>query len=60
MTDNLKKLAEKLGIKTSFLMMGREEKQVSDDLVKFFCGELGYPVSTDEDAKEALKAKSEE
>ena len=56
MTDNLKKLAEKLGIKTSFLMMGREEKQVSDDLVKFFCGELGYAASTDEDAKEALKA----
>ena len=54
MTNDLHQLAQKLGIATSFSSMGRDVSNISDDLLKFFCGEFGFDVSSDKRIKESL------
>lgn len=55
MTDGLKKLADELGVQTSFKTMGIKEVQVSDDLTAFFCRMLGFDGSSEEAAQKSLE-----
>ena len=61
MINDLHQLAQKLGISTSFSAVGRDISEVSDDLIKFFCEEFGFDVSSDEQIQQSLqKAVSED
>ncbi len=56
MVDNLKILAEKLGIATSFSDAGMAQKdyQVKPETIRFFIQALGYQCDIDEDIKQSI------
>jgi 4-alpha-glucanotransferase len=57
MENNLKNLAKKLGIATTFSDSGihKQTYDVSEKTVRFFCRQLGYKADTPEDAVKSLQ-----
>jgi len=55
METKLYELCKKLGIAKSFTVQGIKNYEVSDELLKFFCKEFGYDVSTEPKIKEAIE-----
>ena len=58
MDENLRRLAERLGIVTEYTDSGLniQKHVVSDETVRFFAEELGYKASTPEDVEKSLRA----
>lgn len=58
MNDRLQVLADKLGIATSFSDSGTRKQTyaVSEDIVRFFCRELGYSAQNDDEVEKSIKA----
>lgn len=58
MENNLKQLAEKLGISTQFVDAGmvRQEYAVSDEVIRFFAEKMGYKAGTPEEIDASLAA----
>ena len=58
MDAKLQKLAEQIGVATSFSDSGAQKKvyHVNEDVVRFFCGELGFPARNEEEVEKSLKA----
>jgi len=54
METKLYELSEKLGVAKSFSAQGLSNFDVSDELLKFFCGRLGYDVSTEQKIKDSI------
>lgn len=57
MEENLKLLADKLGIATRFCDAGiaRREYDVNEDLVRFFCAQFGYKADSFEQTEASLR-----
>ena len=56
MNDNLRLLADKLGILTEYYDAGQNHKryETSEDTVRFFAKQLGYKADTDADVEHSL------